>query len=63
MKDAEPHHTLLWFLRERLGLTGGAGWKLEDPWKQRNYRNRPLNTLGGCYPFHAKSHEITIESQ
>ena len=25
MKDAEPHHTLLWFLRERLGLTGGLG--------------------------------------
>eukprot|EP00435_Cladocopium_sp_Y103_P059865 s424_g21.t1 len=22
VQDAEPHHTLLWFLRERLGLTG-----------------------------------------
>ena len=23
LQDAEPHQTLLWFLRERLGLTGG----------------------------------------
>lgn len=22
VQDAEPHHTLLWFLREKMGLTG-----------------------------------------
>jgi hypothetical protein len=36
-----------------------VGW-VEAGTSWNNYRN----TLGGsCYPFHVKSHEITIESQ
>ena len=50
--DAEPHHTLLWFLRDRLGLTGrrSPGRRaLEGPEKQRGdqvVRRMRENTSG-----------------